>query len=231
MQAGARAYRQASAQALREKLILDHLPLVRHIVGRLLVRLPAGTDEENLEAAGVLGLVEAANRFDPERGAKFETYAATRIRGAMLDELRRNCPMPQQMLERAAKVRRAYQQLPPGASVEALAEAAGLALDDVADCLAALRLTRAASGPDDLLSNQPGRPDEQPDVRAELAEQRRLLAKAIEALPERERLVLTLYYSEDLRLKEIGQLLELSESRVCRLLNMALYNLGEYLRK
>src|SRR6185369_4427005 len=98
------------------------LSLVRHILGRLAAKLPYGVDLENLEAAGTLGLVEAANRFEPERGIHFKTFAYTRIRGAIYDELRRNCPLPQELLERVAQVRQALQSLAPPIRVEALAQ-------------------------------------------------------------------------------------------------------------
>src|SRR5207253_2587988 len=101
-------------------MILSHLPLVRHVIGRLAAQLPPGTDVENLESAGTLGLVEAAGNFDPARGSDFGTYAYGRIRGAVLDELRRNCPLPQHMLERVARVRRAYEELRPPVTVDAL---------------------------------------------------------------------------------------------------------------
>jgi RNA polymerase sigma factor for flagellar operon FliA len=223
------AYLQVAAQARRDELIVSHLPLVRHVLGRLLIQLPVGVDVENLEAAGVLGLVEAANRFEPDRGIPFGAYATRRVRGAILDELRRNCPLPQRLLEQVARVRRAYGELPAGCSVEELAVSAGLTADEVADCLAAMRL---ASGAVDggLLEGHPARAEDQPDLQAERAEQRELLTQGIEALPEQERLVLTLYYREDLRLKEIGEVLQLSESRVCRVLNAALFHLGEHIR-
>jgi RNA polymerase sigma factor for flagellar operon FliA len=226
-----RACTQPAEQTRRKELIESHLRLVRHILGRLVAQLPAGVDVENLESAGTLGLVEAASKFDPERGIKFETYAYTRIRGAILDELRRNCPLPQHMLERVARVRRAYETVPPGATPDALAAAAGLSEDELADCLAAMRLTRMASwdAGDTLDARLAGR-TESPDEQAERAEQKELLADAIEALPERARLVVTLYYMEDLRLKEIGDVLNLSESRVSRVLNAALFQMGEYIR-
>jgi RNA polymerase sigma factor for flagellar operon FliA len=225
-------YNEIAIQHRRNELILDHLSLVRHIIGKLLAELPPGVDVENLESAGTLGLVEAAGNFDPDRGIQFKTYAYARIRGAMLDELRRNCPLPQHMLERAAKVRKAHEELPPPVTLDALANATGLSQDDVADCLAALRMTRMVSG-DASWESMGTRLDERqesPDTVVERAEEKRLLAEAIAALPQRERLVVTLYYMEDLRLKEIGQVLQLSESRVSRLLNMALFQMGEYMR-
>jgi RNA polymerase sigma factor for flagellar operon FliA len=226
-----RAYSERAEQARRNELIESHLGLVRHILGKLVAQLPPGVDVENLESAGTLGLVEAANKFDPERGIKFETYAYTRIRGAVLDELRRNCPLPQHVLERVARVRRAYETLPPGATAAELAAASGLSDDELADCLAAMRLTRVSSWDSgDPLDARLADRAEPPDALAERGEQTELLADAIESLPERERLVVTLYYKEDLRLKEIGAVLSLSESRVSRVLNAALFQLGEYMR-
>src|SRR5690349_24935646 len=98
-------------QSQRDRLILSHLGLVRHVAGKLLAQLPPGLDAENLEAAGILGLVEAAAHYDPARGTQFNTYAYPRIRGAILDELRRNSPPPQQVLEDAARVHLADEEL------------------------------------------------------------------------------------------------------------------------
>lgn len=232
MASGSQIYSRVAGQNRRDELILEHLPLVRHILGKLAAQLPPGVDMENLESAGVLGLVEAANNFDPERGNQFNTYAYQRVRGAILDELRRNCPLPQQMLERVALVRRAYKELQPPVTVEALAAATELSTDEVADCLAAVRMTRMMSleKAADSVGTRLDDRQERPDTLAERAELSELLGQAIEALPERDRLIVTMYYKEDLRLKEIGQLLELSESRVSRLLNAALFVIGEYLR-
>ncbi len=229
----AQAYRDVARQGRRDQLILENLPLVRHLVGKLTAELPPGVDVENLEAAGVLGLVEAASNYDPEREAQFKTFAYLRVRGAILDELRRNCPLPQPMLETLARVRAAYRTLPAPVSVAALAAATGLSQDEVADCLAAARLTRMTSlSPDSRewrtrLGESEG---ERPEAPLERAEEARLLDEAIAALPERERLTVTLYYREDLRLKEISAVLGLSESRVSRILNAALFHLTEYFR-
>jgi RNA polymerase sigma factor for flagellar operon FliA len=228
----AQVYQNVSVQAQREELILGNLGLVRHILGRLAARLPRGIDVDNLEAAGVLGLVEAANRYEPERGISFKTFAFTRIRGAIYDELRRNCPLPQELLERAARVRAILQALPPPASIEKLALESGLSEDDVSECLAAMRLTRSVSWDDIAGSNfgQLADAADRPDLLMESAERKRLLTEAITQLPESERLSIILYYMEELRLKEIGRVLNLSESRVSRLLKSAEHRIEEHIR-
>ena len=225
-------YGQIASRDRRDELILEHLSLVRHVIGKLLAQLPPGVDVENLESAGTLGLVEAAHNFDPGRGAQFKTFAYPRIRGAVIDELRRNCPLPQQVMERVTLVRQAYNKLQPPVTVDALAAMTGLSADEVADCLAAYRMTRMVSleHASETVGTRLDERQQAPDALAEQAERSRTLADAITALPERERLVVTLYYMEDLRLKEIGHVLQLSESRVSRVLNSALFHLGEYMR-
>jgi RNA polymerase sigma factor for flagellar operon FliA len=226
---GLRAYQQAARRNQQDELILSHLPLVRHVLGRLAIELPPGIDLENLEAAGALGLVEAAQHFDPTLNVQFKTYAYTRIRGAMLDELRRNSPLPQHMQEKVALVARAYAGLPAPVTLEQLCQATGLSSDDVADALAAMRFTRQASaeaGPDD-----PADPNaSSPAAGLEEEEARRVLVEAVEGLPPQERLVVTLYYKEEMRLKEISAVMQLSESRLSRLLSAALLTLRERLR-
>jgi len=244
------AYQESLSQAQRDELILSHLYLVRHVLGKLSARLPPEVDRENLEAAGVLGLVEAAVHFDPSRGVQFQTFAYFRIRGAILDELRRNSPLSQQALRKWARIRDAYQRLPAPVSPEALAQATGLSLEEISDTLAAWRLCRLVSldqpagghnsseeggsdaaqladGQTLALTPTPPSPDQALE-RRELAE---LLAEAIQQLPPRERTVLLLHHVEDLRLREIAQVLNLSESRICRLLQSAEWRIAEYLRR
>ncbi len=231
MQQAKQVYDAVAQKERRDQLIVEHLPLVRHLVGKMVAELPPGIDVENLESAGVLGLVEAAHRFDAGRGVQFKTFAYSRIRGAVLDELRRNSPLPQQLLQQMAQVRQAYEELPPPVTVDALAAATGLSEEEVADCLAAIRMTRWLSWeelgePIGTRLDDPQRPDRL----AEKEEQKRLLTEALAALDERKRMIVTLYYLEDLRLKEIAEVLRLSESRISRLLNAALFDLGEYMR-
>lgn len=218
-------YRTASSE--RESLVLSHLSLVRHVLGRLAAHFPAGIDTENLEAAGILGLVDAANKFDPSRNIKFKSYAYIRIRGAMLDELRRNCPLPQVLLERVGKIRSLLDKADSTPTLEQLAEATGLTVEEVNDSLCAMRLLRMMSL--DSAEDYPESRQDPPEATLARRERKRQLAEGIAKLPERERLIVTLYYLEDLRLKEIGQVVGLSESRVSRLLSGALLKLREFL--
>jgi RNA polymerase sigma factor for flagellar operon FliA len=245
------AYQQTLDHQQREELILAHLYLVRHVLGKLAAHLPPEVDRENLEAAGVLGLVEAAAHFDPSRGVQFKTYAYIRIRGAILDELRRNSPLSQEALKKLSKIRTAYQRLTPPVTFEALAQATGLSVEEVAQTVAAWRLCRMTSldafsqaprhrrprhetgdgeAEDGFATCPPLHRTEGPELHLERRELAQLLAQAIEQLPQQERTVLMLYHLEDLRLKEIAQVLGLSESRVCRLLQSAEWRIAEYLR-
>lgn len=230
MDAATRAYKQRSEENRREDLIVGNIDFVRHILGRVVAELPAGIDEENLLSAGTLGLIEAANSYDPERGVAFRTFAYRRIRGAIIDELRRNCPLPQRVLENLGKVRAASLVLPPPVSIEAIARHTGLSVAEVEECLEAARLTSQRSGETEFGSDLSGREPARPEARLEHEEMRELLTAALERLPERERLTVTLYYLEDLRLKEIGAVLGLSESRVSRILSRAEFQLRDALR-
>ncbi len=241
-------YRETLSRQQRDELILSHLYLVRHVLGKLAARLPPGIDRENLESAGVLGLVEAAAHFDPSRGVQFKTFAYFRIRGAILDELRRNSPLSQEALKKWSRIRDAYQRLPAPASLETLAQATGMSVEEVTDTLAAWRLCRllsleqpshdqdqsASDGNENPLASAQPVGDRQlqpgPDQTLERRELAAILAQAIEQLPPRERTVFLLYHTEDLRLGEIAQVLGLSESRICRLLQSAEWRIAEFLR-
>ena len=231
MRSATKAYESASGRKLRDDLIVNNLEYVRHILGKTIANLPDGVDVENLESAGVMGLVEAAHQFDQDRGVSFRTFAYPRIRGAIIDELRRNCPLPQQVLQQAAQIRKALERLEPPASPEAIAEETGLSLDDVISCMQALQLTRLRSWDDYTMVGQTSDQDgSSPEAAIVEAENRLVLAQCIERLPQQERLVITLYHMEDLRLKEIGRVLNLSESRVSRILTKAQMRLREMVR-
>lgn len=232
MSGNIQAYHRQAEQQKRDELIVSHLPLVKHVIGRLLGEVPPGVDVENLESAGVLGLVEAAAKFDPTNGAQFKTFAYLRIRGAIVDEMRRNSPLPQHVHVRLTAVRRALRTLPHPITVGAIATATGLTEDEVADTLAAERFAKTTSWEQTAEPNgfEPAGAAEEPFAELERAEATQQLADAIEALDPRERLVVTLYYREELRLKEIAEVVKLSVSRVSRLLSKATFELGERLK-
>ena len=229
MEAIARAYRHVATRNSRDQLIVDHLAFVQHVLGRIVAGLPRGIDNENLEAAGILGLVEAAGQFDASRGVSFKTFSFPRIRGAILDELRRNCPLPQQMLQRWALIRRAAGATPlPDA--ETLAVRTGLSVEEIEECLEAIRLTRPESWREELSTEGVYRRID-PGEGLERADQVGLLTDAIEQLPRTDRLVVSMYHLDDMRLKEIGEVLGLSESRVSRLHSRAEQRLRDSLRR
>jgi RNA polymerase sigma factor for flagellar operon FliA len=229
MEAVAQAYRQIVDKHSRDQLIVDHLDFVRHLLGRIVSSLPGSVDVENLEAAGVLGLVEAAGQFDPTRGVAFKTFAYPRIRGAILDELRRNCPLPQHMLQRWTRIRHAAAGL-SSPTAENLAQATQLTLAEVEECLEAIRMTRPESWHEDLVSSSVTRRID-PGEGLQWEEDRRLMADAVESLPRQERLVVTMYYLEDMRLKEVGDVLGLSESRISRILAKAELRMRDFVSR
>ncbi|MBY0459422.1 MAG: sigma-70 family RNA polymerase sigma factor, partial [Gemmataceae bacterium] len=212
MSGNIQAYQKQAEQQRRDELIVSHLPLVKHVIGRLVGDVPPGVDVENLESAGVLGLVEAASKFDPTRNAQFKTFAYLRIRGAIVDEMRRNSPLPQHVHARLSAVKRACRTLPHPITVEAIARATGLTEDEVSEALAAERFAKTTSWEQRAEPNgaEPATAGEEPSADLERWEALQQLTEAIEALDPKERLVVTLYYKEDLRLKEIAEVLKLS---------------------
>jgi RNA polymerase sigma factor for flagellar operon FliA len=232
MSAQIQAYQRQADLQRRDELILSHLPLVKHVAGRLVGALPAGVDLGNLESAGVLGLVEAAAKFDPSRNVQFKTFAYVRIRGAILDELRRNSPLPQHILERIALIRKAYRKLPHPVAIDDLTAATGLSVDEVTDALAAERFARMVSWEQTVEPSgiEPIAALSAPQSEVEHWESLQQLTEAIEALPAKERTAITLYYHEDLRLREIAEIMKLSVSRVSRLISRATFTLGETMR-
>jgi RNA polymerase sigma factor for flagellar operon FliA len=227
------AYRKASRENSRERLIVDNLPYVRKILSKLTVDLPSHVDRDGLESAGVVGLIEAANHYDPSRGVTFKTFAYPRIHGAIVDELRKTSPVSQHMLEQIGRLRTAYQELGSPVSPEDLAKHTGMTLEQVQACLEATRFLAPQSWNDLYCTLHSSWRDssERPERPLELEEIKRVLAECITRLPEKNRLVLTMYHTEDLTLAEIGQVLGYSESYVSRLLSEAEYQLKELYRK
>ena len=217
-----------------DDLIAGSAPQVKRIAYHLLARLPASVQVDDLIQAGMLGLLDAARRYDPAQGANFATFAEPRIRGAMLDEIRKGDWAPRSVHRKAREVAAAIHVVETATGSEAkdrdIADQLGIPLAEYHATLADLRgqklLSLDAAGPDD--DNEADyipAPDGDPIDAVHRESMIKALAAAIDQLPEREKLVLSLYYDEELHLKEIGAVLGVSESRVSQLHSQALARL------
>ncbi len=224
----------------REELILSYLSLVKYVAGRIAIGLPNFVEVEDLFGAGLLGLMQAIDKFDPARNIKFETYAIPRIRGAMLDELRSQDWFPRSIRKKAKLLEQAYAEveskLERAAKDEEIASYLKIPMADYYDlvdevCLATLisldkEITNCSEGLYAVLNEAAHRsnaPD--PETMLEEKELQNIVRETLEKLPEKERIVLTLYYYEELTLKEIGEVLGISESRVCQVHTKAVIRL------
>jgi RNA polymerase sigma factor FliA len=236
-----REYRRSRDQALRDRLILTYAPLVKFVAGRLGSGLPAHVEENDLVSYGLLGLIGAIERYDPDRDVKFETYAIARIKGSIIDELRALDWVPRSVRSRARDIERAIAALEAklhrAPTDEEIAERLGITEAELEDSLtdisrssiAALdELWTISSSSGDQVSLMETIEDPQgPEPQSALAqtELREALGEAIARLPEREKLVITLYYYEELTLREIGEVLGVTESRVSQLHTKAILRL------
>ncbi|MCB1921443.1 MAG: RNA polymerase sigma factor FliA [Candidatus Competibacteraceae bacterium] len=217
-----------------DDLISRGAPQVKRIAYHLLARMPASVQIDDLIQAGMLGLLEAAHRYDSAQGANFTTFAEPRIRGAMLDEIRRGDWTPRSVHRKAREVSAAIHTVETATGREArdreIAEQMGLTLAEYHTTLNDLRgqkllsLDEAGADDESELEHIPAN-DNDPSENVSREHFCKLLATAIDLLPERERLVLSLYYDEELHLKEIGAVLGVSESRVSQLHSQALARL------
>jgi RNA polymerase sigma factor for flagellar operon FliA len=212
--------------ASRDHLIVHYSPLVKFVAGRIGAGLPNSVDPGDLVSSGVFGLIDAIDRFDPERGVKFETFAAPRIRGAIYDGLRQLDWVPRSVRSRAREVERAFSQLEHeygrGPTDEELAKQLHISEEELARWLASIAATTV--GPLDRAVAAGYEPEsvdsagmEHPVNAIEDQELRQIMKSEIRKLPEREKLVLSLYYDEGLTLAEIGDVLGVTESRVSQI--------------
>lgn len=229
-------YLASGDPASREQIILQHTPLVKYVIGRLAIHLPQVLEYEDLLAYGTLGLIQAFERFDPSRGVKFESYAVMRIRGAILDALRSLRGLPQSVTDKAKRLQRAALELehslgrPPtdeelAAALHINTEQLTQQMVDASWVTVSLDSIMENQADADLRALTSQRPED--DVQG-LVERRELvaeLAEALATLSERERLILSLYYHDELTMREIGQVLGISEGRVCQLHARALHKL------
>jgi RNA polymerase sigma factor for flagellar operon FliA len=236
-----REFKATNDPQLRERLILHYSPLVKYVAGRVGVGLPPNIEQADLVSYGIFGLIDAITKFDIERAIKFETYAISRIKGAIIDELRAIDWIPRSVRYKAREVEKAYASLearlhrsPTEAEV---AEELGIKLDDLHAIFSQVSFVNVIAL-DELLNVGGERGDklslvdtledtkaEDPVAAFETEETKYLLARAINTLPEREKIVVTLYYYEGLTLAEIGQVLGVTESRICQMHTKAVLQL------
>lgn len=233
------AYKQDRHRELRDRLIVHYAPLVKYVAGRVAVGLPQNVEQADLVSYGIFGLIDAIEKFDLDRGFKFETYAISRIKGAILDELRGIDWVPRSVRAKARSLERAYSKLE--STLHRTPSDAELADElDVTDQqlqttlnqisfvgVAALDEMLATGDRGDSMTLGDTIPDAEdgPGAIFELQEMRHLLTEAINRMPEREKIVVSLYYYEGLTLAEIGSVLGVTESRVCQIHTKAVLQL------
>ena len=223
-----------AGQMQPEELVERYAPLVKKIGNHLLGRLPDGVELEDLIQTGLIALLDAARQYSPSKGASFETYASIRVRGAMLDEFRNTDWAPRSVYrkqrELTAAVRAVENRTGTHATPREVADELGVPLEEYFQMVTATASQRMFSldeaDPDSEAGREDaGEPAAEPSVELESEEFREAMSEAIRALPEREALVMSLYYDEELNLKEIGRTLGVSESRVCQIHGQALTRL------
>ena len=236
---------RAFSRKEREAMIVGYAPLVKHIAGRMAMRIPSSISFDELISAGCLGLIDAIDRFDPTKEVDLKTYAAYRIKGAILDELRsmdwysRSMRKKMQLIERAL-IRVEARQGRPAEDWE-IADEIGIPLEDYYKLLSNIHgiglfsLDEYIKDEDnDSLTKKSFQErilsDDDPSQNVVKNELRQYLVKAVQSLTEKEQMVISLYYYEDLTLKEIGHILELTESRICQIHTLALIKLQTRLR-
>ena len=229
----------------REEVIKRYSPMIKYVANRIAMRLPPHIEVDDLISVGVLGLMDAISKYDSSRGAKFKTYAEFRVRGAILDELRAMDWVPRSIRQKASSVDKVVQSLQAKLSRapedEEVAKEMGLSLDQFHDTLNEtksipifsledLGIAKESGEQQSLLDCLAGKADADPQTQIRLIELKEIIAKAIDALPEKERLMVSLYYYEELTMKEIGAVLEITESRVSQIHSKAVYRLRTKLK-
>jgi RNA polymerase sigma factor for flagellar operon FliA len=225
-------FKKTKSPQLRDKFIRQYMPLVKYVAGKVSVGMPGSVDFDDLVGYGQFGLLDAINKFDPEKNVKFKTYAVTRIRGAIFDELRTLDWVPRSVRQKSKEIEdaivKAESKLGRSASDEEIAAEMGVSVAEFQQSILKVSGTSVLSLNDVWYSGEESEhvsigdciesPSSlNPDVIVEREEIRRVIIEAINELPEKEKMVLVLYYHEDMTFKEMGQVLELSESRVSQL--------------
>ncbi|NEZ45909.1 FliA/WhiG family RNA polymerase sigma factor [Clostridium niameyense] len=229
---------------VREEVVKKYIPLVKYIASRVIIGKTKYIEYEDLVSYGMIGLMDALNKFDVSKGMKFSTYASIRIKGSMIDELRRNSPISKGAMDKLTRYNHAVEQLQKNFKREPkmleVAEYLNITLKEVSDIENYINYISVVSLEDLIFSQEDEVPligtiedQKSPSPEKYVEEQEKLeyLTKAIDMLNEKDRLVLTLYYYEELTLKEIGKILGVSESRVCQLHSRAIVHLKKSMEK
>ena len=235
---------KADAVDIREQIVKKHIPLVKYIASRVIIGKTKYVEYEDLISYGMLGLMDALGKFDATKGMKFSSYASIRIKGAMIDELRRNSPISKGAMDKLSRYNEAIERLQKTLYREPtnheIASELGVTIYEVADIESNINYISVVSLEDVIFSEGDDMPlsgtikddkSPSPEKTLEDKEQVEYLALGLENLKEKDKMVLTLYYYEGLTLKEIGSILSVSESRVCQLHSRALVNLRKSLVK
>lgn len=228
----------------RDELILTYAPQIKYIAHRLAIRLPPHVEVDDLISAGVIGLIDAIEKFDPGRDIQFKTYAEFRIKGAMLDDLRSQDWIPRSVRQKAAALERSYAEIEQregrAATNEEVAEALNMTMDAFHDLMSrvkGLSLISIECGDEDNILNRrifeslTGDPEDNPLSIIKKKELKQIIARNIEALPESEKMVVSLYYYDELTMKEIGRVLSITESRVSQIHTQAMLRMRGRLKK
>ncbi|MBU3936333.1 MAG: FliA/WhiG family RNA polymerase sigma factor [Proteobacteria bacterium] len=229
----------------RNELILTYTPLIKYIAARLAARLPAQVSLDDLISCGTIGLIDAINKFDVSKNVQFKTYAEFRVKGAMLDELRALDWVPRSVRRKTTDLERAYadieKQVGRPATDEEVAKTMGLALDDFYKLLDETKSVtfmdieflrqKTTEANDPTLSETFAMDDRDPFTAINLSQIREIIAKAISDLPDKEKLTVSLYYQEELTMKEIGEVLGYTESRISQMHSKAMFRLRAKLKK
>ena len=228
-------YKAEKSVELRNKIAEYYLPLVKIVGGRLAVSLPPHLDKDDLISSGFFGLMDAIERFDITRNIQFKTYAGVRIRGAMIDYLRSKDWIPTTMRQKIRKYEQTVYQLETelgrSATDKEIADALQISMEELQNLISQSNAATVVPLEEYLKTDSPEAVDANPADTAEFIELKDILARAIDRLPEKERTVVSLYYYEELTLKEISLILHLSEARISQLHTKAIFRMRGYLTR
>lgn len=229
-------YSETKDPAIREKLILEYTHLIKYVAGRLNIYFGSNVEYDDLVGFGVFGLIDAIDKFDINKGAKFETYASLRIRGSIIDSIREMDWVPRSLRQKNKELEKVYSEieneLGHSASDKEVADKLGISLDEFYKLINDVTVSSMVSLEDYLEQNYEigvevpnTNKGDRPEIQLEISEIKEILGDAIDKLPEKEKNVVSLYYFEELTLKEISAIMKVSESRISQLHTKAILRL------